>query len=164
MRQNITKKFKSDDSGVALVVTLVVLLVVMIFCLSLLVVSYQSYMTAQRKAEAGICEEASRSFSDELVAELSDTSSAFYTEMKGLGENWTSSSSKFNYSVSTDLDTPTMNVTVYWETKGDSVANGDFMHLLVKAEQGSSSSIVHLVLRVSGTATENWTWSVYKKY
>ena len=69
------KKLHSDDSGVAMIMALIVGVVVMAFCLSLLLVSYSLFAQTNRKNTGLQCKLLAQSCGEMLEAELTDENS-----------------------------------------------------------------------------------------
>lgn len=98
-RENTQTKLHKDDSGVAMIVALIVSVVVMVFCLSLLLVAYTLFSQTNRNNIQLQCKFLAQSYAEDLKEEMEDTDSDM---VKYLQYKMTDTASAYGVWISTD--------------------------------------------------------------
>lgn len=104
-KQNI---LRNNQSGVAMLMVLIVGAVILVFCLSLLLVTYSLFAQTSRQTTRLQCKMMAQSFSESLKEELSDSSSdlAVYLGKQIRDGNWKSSMGGMDEEEPEDAENP----------------------------------------------------------
>lgn len=104
-KQNI---LRNNQSGVAMIMVLIVGAVILVFCLSLLLVTYSLFAQTSRQTTRLQCKMMAQSFSESLKEELSDSSSdlAVYLGKQIRDGNWKSSMGGMDEEEPEDAENP----------------------------------------------------------
>lgn len=104
-KQNI---LRNNQSGVAMIMVLIVGAVILVFCLSLLLVTYSLFAQTSRQTTRLQCKMMAQSFSESLKEELSDSSSdlAVYLGRQIRDGNWKSSMGGMDEEEPEDAENP----------------------------------------------------------